>query len=150
MKNPHAANPGDPLPGQLSEFIEWEKEQLARVYLEHLQTKDIVDDEIEVSLHAKRSVRRRWQSESGYVSIRHEVAQLVTFIEENLNPHSKPSGAPKEGMQAEWLVKNIEKWEEYLERLPQSNWEVEQMHQEIYSRWHSIAGISHKTFSLDR
>ncbi|MFA6072342.1 MAG: hypothetical protein WC810_27585 [Janthinobacterium sp.] len=146
--NPHAVQSGDPLPGQLNEFIEWEKEQLAQVYLEQLKREGLTDEEIEESLHAKRSIRRRWQSESGYVNIRHEVAQLVTFIEESLNPHSKPSGEPKEGMQAEWLGRNITIWGEYSESLPKTDGQVKEMQREIYSRWHSIAGIVGKEFTI--
>jgi hypothetical protein len=141
MKNPHAAQPGEPLRGQLNEFIEWEKESLARFYLEQLEIAGIIDEEIEESLNAKRSIRRRWQSESGYVSIRHEVAQLVTFIEENLNPHSKPSGRPKGGVHKEWLAVNMVRWEEQLKELPKNDQEVESMQQEVFERWYSIASV---------
>ncbi|MCF2495771.1 hypothetical protein [Dyadobacter chenhuakuii] len=141
MKNPFAAQPGEPLPGKLDEFIEWQKEQLALAYLEQLEIDGTIDEEIEESLHAKRSIRRRWQSESGYVSIRHEITHLVTFIEENLNPYSKPSGRPKDGLQKEWLAVNLAKWEERLKGQRKDDQEIKSMEQEVFERWYYIASV---------
>jgi hypothetical protein len=133
QKNPFALSTGEAMNGKLDEYMDWRKAR----WNECLET--LPEDEREATLRRKRALSRRMASEAGYLDPKEEVMGYVESLED-MNPHSKISGWPKEGEQTEWAEWNKKYWNSRIASRYDSTGIYTQMEGQIFERWEKGLG----------